>query len=325
MLTSQRAHGKRRKRIPKSLENQVLYKCGFRCCVCRTNESSVQIHHIDQDPSNNIEDNLVAVCSNCHDKAHTTHQLSRNLTPSRLFEFKINWENEIAERSSKSMLPENQGNLSNAMWTFVNHQRLPDLMSGYGLKFEPQLLHELIEDNLIDVQGNLKFEHDVNPTKAVYTIYDHYRWDNARRIHSLFLKAVDKLIMTVRPIELGAIWTKTQIKNLISPGSICFCFRGFMFQRGCSIEGVENRHAYARAKNIELRMLVNSFHIYGTSAYVGHFVGNSRVAALVMVKDIFREGNKLVISATPIALGSGFSIYDYSSPYPLKYGWAIGR
>ncbi|AOT08244.1 HNH endonuclease [Pseudoalteromonas luteoviolacea] len=324
-MASDSTNGKTRKKIPIQLENTVLYKCGFKCCVCKTDETSVQIHHIDQNPSNNIEGNLVALCSNCHDRAHTTHQLSKNLTPSRLLKFKSMWENEISEKSSIAMLPENQGNLSNAMWTFVNHQRLPDLMRGYGLKFEPELLRELIEENLIDAHGNLKFEHDVNPKKAVYTIYDHYRWDNARRIHSLFLKAVDKIIMSVRPIELGAIWTKTQINNLISPGSICFCFRGFMFQRGSLIEGVENRHAYARAKNIELRMLVNSFHIYGTSAYIGHFVGNSRVAALIMVRDIFREGNKMVISATPIALGSGFSTHDYSSPYPLKYGWARDR
>ncbi|MCF7718019.1 HNH endonuclease [Aeromonas jandaei] len=280
----------------------------------------MQIHHIDQNPANNVENNLVALCGSCHDEAHTHRSLSKNLTSTKIKDIKSKWEKEVKERSSKAMLPGN--NIYQAMWTFVNHQRLPDLMRQLGVKFDSYQHKALMSDGVIDRDGNLKFQVDAPHTKLHYTIYDHFRWDYSQRIHSLFTQAVDKLIMKASPIELGAIWSKTEIRSLVVPGSICHCIRGFIFKREPLIDGVEHRQVFARSKNIEVRFSLSSFHIYGTSAYVGHFVGSHRVSALFMVKDVFSEGKTLVILATPLALGSGFLTSNYSSPYPLKYAWA---
>ncbi|HDO1383596.1 TPA: HNH endonuclease [Aeromonas veronii] len=308
-----------RRRIPKELETTILYKSAFKCCVCRVKRAG-QIHHLDQNPANNVESNLVALCGSCHDEAHTHHSLSKNLTPTKIKDLKKKWEKEVKELSSKAMLPGN--NIHQAMWTFVNHQRLPDLMRQLGVKFDSYQHKSLMSDGLIDRDGNLKFQVDVPNTKLHYTIYNHFRWDNSQRIHSLFTQAVDKVIMKVAPIELGAIWSKSEIRSLVMPGTICHCMRGFIFKREPLIDGIEHRQVFARSKNIEVRFSLSSFHIYGSSAYVGHFVGSHRVSALIMVKDVFSEGKNLVILATPLALGSGFLTSNYASPYPLKYAWA---
>jgi hypothetical protein len=57
---------KPRVKIPRNLENKLYYQAARTCCVCRIPNFPVQIHHIDQDPSNNSEDNLVVICRLCH-------------------------------------------------------------------------------------------------------------------------------------------------------------------------------------------------------------------------------------------------------------------
>ena len=82
-----------RKKIPDKLQDSLLYKSANTCCVCRDIKKGCHIHHIDENASNsNQENNLIVLCTGCHDEAHTKHQLSQNLTPSRLLSFKKAWE-----------------------------------------------------------------------------------------------------------------------------------------------------------------------------------------------------------------------------------------
>ena len=310
---------KKRIKIPVELENIVLYKAARTCCVCRTSQKPVEVHHIDQNPANNSEENLVVVCKNCHDEAHTVHKLSKSLTPSRLQDYKRRWEEEVAFRSCEAMLP--SSNIHSAMWTFVNHQRLPSLMQVSGIKFERYLLNFLNKKGVIDRNGIPIFQLPVGQ-KGWSSIYERFQWDDSQKIHQLYIKAVDDLIRKVNPVELGAIWTKTEIKSILRPGTICFCMRGFHFGRADIVNGEEDRLVYARAKNIEVRFYANTRHMYGYSAVAGNFLAHRFAAVLLLVKEVVVEGNRLVILATPIAMGAGFLPSEYHTPYSLKYGWA---
>src|SRR3990172_12412188 len=55
---------KERKKIPLSIEKQVLKEFNHRCAKC--GGDNFQIHHIDKDPSNNDPMNLIPLCPNCH-------------------------------------------------------------------------------------------------------------------------------------------------------------------------------------------------------------------------------------------------------------------
>ncbi|WP_066044497.1 HNH endonuclease signature motif containing protein [Bathymodiolus septemdierum thioautotrophic gill symbiont] len=66
-----------RPKIPKAIENRLLYESAYACVVCQSD--GCHIHHIDQDHSNNKENNLVVLCIKHHDEAHTKRQLSKNL------------------------------------------------------------------------------------------------------------------------------------------------------------------------------------------------------------------------------------------------------
>lgn len=61
---------KQRLSIPKAVRDQVMKEYTHRCAIC--NADRPEIHHIDEDPSNNDELNLIPLCPNCHsDFAHS--------------------------------------------------------------------------------------------------------------------------------------------------------------------------------------------------------------------------------------------------------------
>ena len=73
--------------IPQNIANSILIESGFQCVICKSS-NAVQIHHIDCNKDNNKPDNLVTLCANHHNQAHTQSKTSRNLTPALLKEFK---------------------------------------------------------------------------------------------------------------------------------------------------------------------------------------------------------------------------------------------
>lgn len=56
-----------------SYRNTVLSQRPAVCEICGycTHTEAIQVHHIDADRSNNADDNLVVICSNCHSIIHT--------------------------------------------------------------------------------------------------------------------------------------------------------------------------------------------------------------------------------------------------------------
>lgn len=314
---------KSRIKIPRPLGLQVLYASARTCCVCRVPRKPVEIHHIDQNPSNNVEPNLVVICRNCHDEAHTKHSMSNNLSVGHLKHAKKTWLSEVALRSAKAMLP--GSNLEQAMWTFINHEKLPRILKAKGITFKSRLYQHLLKENAIDSDGIPIFQKRISGKSRLSTIYDHFEWDTAQRLHHMYMGAVDDLISTAVPLELGAIWSKSEMRDLIAPGSFCFAIRGFRFRASEAVDRAENRLVYARAKKIEIRFHANTRHMYGASALYTNFCGNSFAAVLLIAKHISIEGNILVLHATPLAMGAGFVPSEYHSPYQLRYGWAVTR
>lgn len=61
--------GKNRRTIPKSIEKRAFQQAGARCSFCEETEVvTLQIHHIDGNPENNVLENLLVVCASCHQR-----------------------------------------------------------------------------------------------------------------------------------------------------------------------------------------------------------------------------------------------------------------
>jgi len=80
---------KTRASVSETTRLEVISKCNNRCCICQT--PFIVIHHLDEDPSNNELDNLAALCPNCHSQAHSSNQLTANLTAPRIAVLRDKW------------------------------------------------------------------------------------------------------------------------------------------------------------------------------------------------------------------------------------------
>lgn len=85
---------KERTSIPAALAVQVLYEADRTCCVCRVNRQ-VQIHHIDEDPSNNTNENLAVLCLLCHDETQIRGGFARKLGAGLVRMYRDSWQGAI--------------------------------------------------------------------------------------------------------------------------------------------------------------------------------------------------------------------------------------
>lgn len=86
---------KTRTHIPKDTAVTVLFKADHCCCICRNKSAGVTIHHLDEDPSNNHEDNLVALCPNDQAKVHTKSNMVRAYSTEEVLRYKSAWEETV--------------------------------------------------------------------------------------------------------------------------------------------------------------------------------------------------------------------------------------
>jgi len=91
-----------RVKIPHKTEVKVLVKNKHICCVCRELRSSqeVQIHHINGNPSNNIQDNLAVLCVYHHNLANIGLKKGeigsgKKITPDEVKKYKSDWERRV--------------------------------------------------------------------------------------------------------------------------------------------------------------------------------------------------------------------------------------
>jgi hypothetical protein len=96
---------KDRKKIPRKIEAEILFRNDRTCCICRDSKKGVQIHHIDENPDNNIPSNLAVVCTDDHNKIHKWGGITKGISPILLKRYKLDWESTIRERRTQQLDP----------------------------------------------------------------------------------------------------------------------------------------------------------------------------------------------------------------------------
>jgi hypothetical protein len=71
--------------IPAAIKTKVLAEFNHRCAKCGTDRP--QLHHIDENPSNNDPLNLIPLCPNCH--LIDQHNPTRTIEPKKLMLFRL--------------------------------------------------------------------------------------------------------------------------------------------------------------------------------------------------------------------------------------------
>ncbi len=82
---------KTRATIPGPLAAKALFFSDRTCCVCRVKGKSVQVHHIDEDPSNNRIENLGVLCLECHTETQVSGGFRRKLDAEQVILYRNDW------------------------------------------------------------------------------------------------------------------------------------------------------------------------------------------------------------------------------------------
>lgn len=89
-----------RKPIPNDIAAEVLFQADNTCCVCREREKTVQIHHINENPSHNVFENLAVLCLECHNKTLIKGGFGRQLTSHVITKYRDEWSKDVKSRRS---------------------------------------------------------------------------------------------------------------------------------------------------------------------------------------------------------------------------------
>jgi hypothetical protein len=84
--------------MPQELSDHILFESDNTCCVCQNAMRSVQVHHIDEDPSNNDPANLAVLCLECHNKTQISGGFGKRLTPSLVRKYRNEWHQIVRDR-----------------------------------------------------------------------------------------------------------------------------------------------------------------------------------------------------------------------------------
>jgi hypothetical protein len=87
---------KTRIEIPEAIAAQVLFESDRTCCVCRKPRTSIQIHHIDDDPANYEPDNLAVLCLECHRDTQIRGGFDRKLDAALIARYRSDWVRRVA-------------------------------------------------------------------------------------------------------------------------------------------------------------------------------------------------------------------------------------
>ena len=91
-----------RTKITSELSASVMFCSDRTCCVCHERGKTVQIHHIDEDPSNNSQENLAVLCLECHDATQIKGGFGRKLNGGLVIKYRDDWLNRVESRRNRA-------------------------------------------------------------------------------------------------------------------------------------------------------------------------------------------------------------------------------
>lgn len=303
--------------IPQKTKLKIMYDSQYACVVCQKRGS--HIHHIDQNNSNNDEKNLVFLCTDHHDEAHTKYQLSQNMSPTVLLDAKEKWLGEVLNnRELSSTL---SGQLASTQehpiasiglaWGYINHKRVGQIANPEVLTVdELDYFNYCVARGIIDKKGILIKPKNVDYSNSYTsnTVYDWYEYGDDQRLHKVYSAFVDKISKSSCPIHLdtGKI-DKDFVYGLVRPGMFLFLDKSFYFKNISETSQNQQRKVHNTQGDIKIEFYIDTVNMFGTTSITISFSGRKSCAALLQLKSYEEIDSKLILHCTAIALGVGFN------------------
>ncbi len=93
---------KNRSSIPANLAANIMFSSDNTCCICRERGKTVQIHHIDDNHSNNDFENLSVLCLECHNKTQISGGFGKKHSAPLVIKYRNEWLERVDNRRKKA-------------------------------------------------------------------------------------------------------------------------------------------------------------------------------------------------------------------------------
>lgn len=322
-------HDKERPKLPEEILTNILYKSAFTCCICKDKKKGVIVHHIEpfSESRNHSEDNLVVLCPDHHDQAHTRRELSLNLTKDNLRLFKKKWEDEVIQITRESIHLEKQllQPFQSPLWSYLNIDKMINLSNKLKIDCrDTQYFNNLLEQGWVNQEGMVEeskiFANRENPKLYIYDLY--LPWNQLLYGHHCEIFA--KIINQIDIKDVTNVQSKLDIDNLLQYGDIFIRQSAFYFQ---SIEEPQMKgwkKGYKKKGNIEIEFSFNTRYVTCQSALSVHLCGHTFQTLVGIVRNKVRENGVLKITATPLAIGTEFNNWSESPTFIKAQSFEMG-
>lgn len=91
-----------RTELSADLSADLMFASDRTCCVCRERGKRVQIHHVDENPSNNVADNLSVLCLECHDQTQIRGGFGKHLIAPVVRRYRDEWLQRVLQRRNEA-------------------------------------------------------------------------------------------------------------------------------------------------------------------------------------------------------------------------------
>lgn len=140
--------------IPDEVAALVLFQADRTCCICNQRGRPVQLHHIDEDPSNSIADNLAVLCFDCHRDTQIRGGFDRKLDASQVNLYKADWLRRVKERRNQDQSPAASVESPDEIRT-LRYFQLREMSEEYRYEFQADYAQVSTRNRAADAETNL--------------------------------------------------------------------------------------------------------------------------------------------------------------------------
>ena len=207
--------------IPSDILTKLLYEAKWTCCICRDNNRSIILHHINEwhKSRNHSEENLVVLCLEHHNDAHTKKGLSISLSKEQIIDAKKRWTNQVSKNDALTILGLSNNNYGR--WDYFNHNRVFELFLDKRLSNRGYRATNTVSQlGLINELGTFAIK-----DKRQSQIYD---FDNGYLLYYYMKELFNDVLKTIPLIDITNKLNRNDIKALIKPGVLSLFKVGFI-------------------------------------------------------------------------------------------------
>ncbi|WP_142303318.1 HNH endonuclease signature motif containing protein [Janthinobacterium rivuli] len=284
--------------IPPQTLSKVLCANRWSCCVCRTPERSIVVHHIKPwaTSRDHSPENLAVVCSLHHGKVHSKFELEQNLTPKLLAQQKLYWESYCQQADLRLAMKDSHLRLNT--WFYFNHLRIHEMARELNLNFKTVAGYlDAKKSNICNASGAVV--KSCPEGRFLYSdgdrliLYDY--------ISSMFFTCLERgnIFNISDYLDRGLLKTQLICGDIIMVQGLHTFTPVKPRPKGSDISKV-----WRKSNRVNVSSVINLEDSTSSSAWSVWLRGQQNVCVISKVRNIKRVGDNILIETTALAIRS---------------------